>query len=118
MWPFLAEIFVVVALDMHGSFTQDFIYRVKKNYVSRDFYNLQQKFIDELGTMDPWQNGNFQLSNGDPRMARLVLVNHYNKNAMTHESIRNVKLRNSRGRTKQSLIEQGFAVFKTISHLY
>jgi len=109
---------VVVALDMHGSFTEDFIYRVKKNYVSRDFYNLQQKFIDELGTMDPWQAGNFQLSNGDSRMARLVLVNHYKKNAMTHESIRNIKLNNRDRRSKADLIDQGLAVFKTVSHLY
>ena len=68
--------------------------------------------------MDPWQAGNFQLSNGDSRMARLVLVNRYKKNAMTHESIRNIKLNNRDRRSKADLIDQGLAVFKTVSHLY
>jgi hypothetical protein len=109
---------IFVALDMHGSFTKDFIYRVKKNYVSRDFFNLQQNFIDELGAYDPWQNGNFQLSNGDPGMARIVLINHYKKNAMTHESIRDIPLRNNSGRTKKTLMDQGLAVIKSIENLY
>lgn len=109
---------IFIALDMHGSFTEDFIYRVKKNYVSRDFYNQQQNFIDELSMFDPWQYGNYKLSNGDPRMARLVLVDHYKKNAMTHESIRDIKLRNRAGRTKQTLKEQGEAVLKSIENLY
>jgi hypothetical protein len=109
---------IFVALDMHGSFRKDFIYRVKKNYVTRDFYNLQQNFIDELGAYDPWQNGNYELSNGDPGMARLVLINHYKKNAMTHESIRDIKKNNSSGRTKKTLMDQGLAVIKSIENLW
>ncbi|MBC74406.1 MAG: hypothetical protein CME64_00165 [Halobacteriovoraceae bacterium] len=109
---------VVIALDMHGSFEEDFIYRVKRSYKGEDFYNLQQKFIDELGIYDSWQNGNFHLSNGHPKMARLVLVTHYNLHALTHETIRNIRLKNRRGRTKQSLIEQGEAVVTAISNLY
>ncbi len=109
---------VVIALDMHGSFEEDFIYRVKRSYKGEDFYNLQQKFIDELGIYDPWQNGNYILSNGHPKMARLVLLNHYNLHALTHETIRNIRLKNKEGRTKQSLIEQGEAVVSAISNLY
>lgn len=109
---------IFIALDMHGSFREDFIYRVKKNYVTREFYNIQQNFIDELGGIDPWQNGNFQLSNGDPAMARLVLINHYKKNAMTHESIRDIPKRNRDGRTKSTLMDQGLAVIKSIENLY
>lgn len=109
---------VVIALDMHGSFTEDFIYRVKRSYKSESFYNLQQKFIDELGIFDPWQAGSFQLSNGHPKMARLVLIDHYKLNAMTHESIRNVKLKNIRGRSKNSLLDQGEAVVTAIANLY
>ena len=109
---------IVIALDMHGSFTKDFIYRVKKNYVSTDLFYLQQDFIDELGVYDPWQNRKFQLSNGDPGMARIVLINHYKKNAMTHESIRDIPLRNNSGRTKETLMDQGLAVTKSIESLY
>lgn len=109
---------VFIALDMHGSFTKDFIYRVKRNYVSIDFYNSQQNFIDELGIDDPWQAGNYQLSNGDPGMARLVLINHYKKNAMTHETVKNIPKKNNDGRSKKSLLDQGIAVFKTIRNLY
>ncbi len=109
---------IFIALDMHGSFTKDFIYRVKRNYVSIDFYNLQQNYIDELGIYDPWQAGSFQLSNGDPGMARLVLINHYKKNAMTHETVKNIPKRNNDGRSKNTLIDQGIAVFKSIQSIY
>lgn len=109
---------IFIALDMHGSFTKDFIYRVKRNYVSIDFYNQQQNFIDELGIYDPWQAGSFQLSNGDPGMARLVLINHYKKNALTHETVKNIPKRNSDGRSKKSLIDQGIAVLQTIRNIY
>lgn len=110
------EVFIV--LDMHGSFTEDFIYRVKRNYVSIDFYNKQQNFIDELSIYDPWQDGNFKLSNGDNRMARLVMVNHYKKNALTHETIRDIPKNNRAGRDKKSLMDQGVAVLKSIQNLY
>jgi hypothetical protein len=109
---------VTVMLDMHGSFTEDFIYRVKRNYVNRGFYGHQQKFIDELAIYDPWQAGNYQLSNGDSRMARLVMIDHYKVNAMTHESIRNVPINNGKGRTIKTLMDQGVAVFKAIENLY
>jgi hypothetical protein len=109
---------IFVALDMHGSFTEDFIYRVKKNYVSRDFFNQQQNFIDELSAYDFWQNGNEKKSNGDPAMARLVLIDHYKKNAMTHESIRNISKNNNEGRSLESLKDQGHALIKTIQNLY
>ena len=109
---------VFIALDMHGSFSEDFIYRVKKNYVSRDFFNKQQEFIDELGSYDTWQNGNDKKSNGDPAMARLVLINHYKKNAMTHETIRNITKNNNLGRNLQSLQNQGLSLIKTIQNLY
>lgn len=109
---------IFIALDMHGSFSKDFIYRVERNYVSIDFYNSQQNFIDELGIYDPWQEGRFILSNGDERMARLVLINHYKKNAMTHETIKNIPKRNTDGRTKHTLIDQGTAIVKTIQNLY
>ncbi len=109
---------IFIALDMHGSFREDFIYRVKKKYVNRSFYNLQQNFIDELGAFDLWQKGNFKLSNGDSRMARLVLIDHYKKNAMTHESIRNIDKYNSEGRSVDTLKDQGLALIKSISNLY
>lgn len=109
---------IFIALDMHGSFTHDFIYRVKRNYVSIDYYNSQQNFIDELGIYDPWQAGSFQLSNGDPGMARLVLINHYKKNALTHETVKNIPKRNNEGRNKDSLIEQGVAIIKSIQNIY
>ena len=100
----------IIALDMHGSFTQDFIYRVKKNYVSRDFYNKQQSFIDELARFDRWQAGNFKLSNGDPKMARIVMVKDFGINALTHESIRDIELNNTTNRSIQSLKSQGEAI--------
>lgn len=109
---------VVIALDMHGSFREDFIYRVKRSYKGEEFYNMQQRFIDELGIYDPWQASNFILSNGHPGMARLALINHYKLHALTHETIRDIPLRNSRGRSKQSLLEQGEAVISAIESLY
>lgn len=118
--PYLAMLNnnIFIALDMHGSIREDFIYRVKRNYVSTEYYNQQQNFIDELSVSDPWQKGNFILSNGDSRMARMVLIDFYKKNAMTHESIKNIPLNNNTGRTKQTLIDQGLALFTTISTLY
>lgn len=109
---------VVIALDMHGSFREDFIYRVDRGYRGDSFYDLQQKFIDELGAYDPWQNGNFILSNGDPGMSRIVLIKHYNLHALTHESIRNIPLRNSRDRSREDLVLQGEAVAQAIENLY
>ena len=109
---------IFITLDMHGSFSRDFIYRVRKNYVSREFYDHQQKFIDELAAYDTWQNGTFIHSNGDKAMSRIVLIDHYKVNAMTHESIKNIPLDNDRGRSVDTLIEQGVAIKKSISNLY
>ena len=103
---------------MHGSFTEDFIYRVKKDYVSSGFFIHQQKFIDELSSYDKWQRGNFQLSNGHKKMARIVLINSYKFNALTHETPRDIKINNSRGRTKADLFKQGSAIFSSIIRLY
>lgn len=104
---------VFLMLDMHGSFTEDFIYRVKRNYIDRDFYNKQQSFIDTLAVFDQWQNGNFKHSNGDPGMARIVMVKDFGINALTHETIRDIKINNDDNRSIQSLKEQGEAVIDT-----
>ncbi len=109
---------IPIVLDMHGSFTNDFIYRVKKNFLGTKFFKMQQTFIDLLGQYDIWQNGSYQLSNGHPRMARIVIIKNFNLNALTHETPKNIKLNNSNGRTKQDLIEQGRNLFKTVSELY
>jgi hypothetical protein len=37
---------------------------------------------------------------------------------MTHESIRDIPLRNNSGRTKKTLMDQGLAVIKSIENLY
>lgn len=108
----------VIVLDMHGSFTEDFIYRVNKKFISTDFFQHQQDFIDELATHDIWQKGNFKLSDGHPKMARIVMVNDYKLNALTHETPRDIKLKNRDKRSKQDLFDQGAAVFKSIYNSY
>lgn len=105
-------------LDMHGSFTEDFIYRVGVNFRGRSFYNIQQDFIDELGKYDPWQNANFELSSGSPTMARIVMVKAFGINALTHETPRDIEINNSRGRSIKTLNEQGEAILQTIHNLY
>jgi hypothetical protein len=107
-----------IALDMHGSFTEDFIYRVGKSFRDRAFFDRQQSFISELSAFDPWQAGNFKVSSGAPTMSRIVMVKHYGVNALTHETPRDVKINNSRGRSIRSLEEQGEAVFTSILNLY
>jgi hypothetical protein len=109
---------IVIALDMHGSFEQDFFYRVDAGFAGRDFFDMQSKFINRLALYDPWQAGNTILSNGHPKMARIVLIRDYKLHALTHETIRNIPKRNRRGRDKDSLIEQGEAIVKTIADLY
>lgn len=105
---------IFITLDMHGSFTKDFIYRVRENYVNLDYYNKQQIFIEALAMFDTWQNGNYQLSNGDPAMARIVLINTYKLNAMTHETIKDIPLKNSGSRSLETLKAQGKAIIDTI----
>ena len=109
---------IVIALDMHGSFTKDFIYRVEDNYVSRLFYNQQQEFIDQLASYDIWQKGNFELSNGHPKMARIVLIDSYGLNALTHETPRDIKIKNKPGRSKLTLEAQGSAIFDSLNSIY
>jgi hypothetical protein len=109
---------VSIVLDMHGSFTEDFIYRVDQNFRGRAYHAHQQQFIDELKMYDPFQFGNFQISNGHPKMARIVMVKNYGLHALTHETPRDVKLRNNRGRSKQTLMDQGVAVMTSIRNLY
>lgn len=107
---------IPVVLDMHGSFTEDFIFRVNKRFKGVDFYNKQQAFISHLGGYDPFQAGNFQLSDGHPKMARIMMVREYSLNALTHESVRNI--RKGKNRSIQTLKEQGEAVYQTIYDLY
>jgi hypothetical protein len=109
---------VIIGLDMHGSFTKDFIYRVEDNYVDRAFYDHQQEFIDQLGSYDIWQKGNYELSNGHPKMARIVLINGYGLNALTHETPRDIKIKNKPGRSKESLKKQGSDIFNSLGSNY
>jgi hypothetical protein len=106
----------VITLDMHGSFTNDFIYRVDKNFINEDFYNRQQSFIDELSYFDNWQNGNFYDSNGDSKMARIYLARDFSHNALTHETRKEIPT--STGRSVKTLMDQGKAVLNTIMRLY
>lgn len=107
----------VVVLDMHGSFREDFIFRVPKSFSGNSFYQIQQEFIDELDAHDPYQAGNFQLSTGSPGMARIVMVRQ-NLNALTHETPRSIKKSHSWYRDLKALKEQGIALALTISQLY
>ncbi len=109
---------IVAVLDMHGSFSEDFIYRVEDDFINRDFYNHQQNFIDQLARYDLWQGGNYKLSNGHPKMARIVMVKNYGLHALTHETPRDIKKNNSKGRNKTSLMQQGEAVFDVLNDLY
>lgn len=108
----------VIALDMHGSFTRDFIFRVDKSFKGLEFYNLQQNFISRLAHRDQWQKGRFVLSNGDNGMARIRLINRFGLNAMTHETPRDIPLKNSLKRSVRSLMSQGVATAYTIDELY
>lgn len=106
----------VVALDMHGSFTEDFIYRVKKSFRNTDYFNLQGTFIETLSQRDQFQAGNFQLSNGDSKMARIYLVREFGINALTHETPR--EIRSNSGRNLEDLKSQGVAIAHSIEELY
>ncbi|ATH07221.1 hypothetical protein BIY24_04505 [Halobacteriovorax marinus] len=106
----------VIALDMHGSFTEDFIYRVSKSFNGQDFFETQQSFIDSLGKRDPWQAGQFYISNGHRKMSRILLVRDYGINSLTHESIRDIPL--SESRTLKDLFLQGEAVLDSLKELY
>lgn len=109
---------IVIALDMHGSWEQDFFYRVDRSHSGNSFYEMQSLFINELALYDPWQAGQIIHSNGHPGMARIVLIKHYDLNALTHETIKNIPLRNSRGRSKATLMEQGEAIVTSINTIY
>ena len=107
---------IPIVLDMHGSFTEDFIYRVDKNFKTHEFYKIQQTFIDQLSSYDTWQNGLFKISNGHKKMARIVMINDYNLNALTHETPRDIKL--NQGRDKGNLFVQGYNILDTIKAIY
>ena len=51
---------------------------------------MQSAFIKQLGKHDSHQNGSAVVSNGHSKMARIYLINKFNINALTHETIRNV----------------------------
>lgn len=106
----------IIALDMHGSFTRDFVYRVDRSFRDLDFFNTQQRFIDELGSRDQWQAGTYDLSNGDPQMARIYLVRDFGINALTHETPRDISKKGSR--SLATLKSQGVDVFQSIMDLY
>lgn len=106
----------VIALDMHGSFTQDFIYRVNRTFRDQDFFNLQQSFINELGSRDQWQAGTYDLSDGDPQMARIYLVRDFGINALTHETPRDIPKKGER--SIETLKSQGRDVYESILTLY
>lgn len=115
---FKSNLSIPVVLDMHGSFTEDFIYRVKKSFISTEFYNVQQDFIDTLGLFDLWQKGYSKKSNGNSKMARIVLVDHFGLNALTHETPRDIKIKNPSGRTLDTLKRQGRDIFEAILKIY
>lgn len=108
----------ILLLDMHGSYEKDFVFRVKRSYISREYYEMQQSFIDSMALFDEWQNGKYKHSNGSSRMARIVFGKHFNSNALTHETPRDIKIRNSKNRTIASLKQQGRAIVKAILKLY
>lgn len=108
----------VITLDMHGSFDEDFIYRVGASTFGRAYHQMQQIFIDELGTRDEWQAGNFILSEGEAGMARIRLAKVHGWHTLTHETPRDIPLQNRRGRSLQSLKDQGIAALETIQALY
>lgn len=106
----------LIALDMHGSFTEDFIFRVDRNFRSQDFYNRQANFITSLGGRDEFQNGNAQTSNGHPKMGRIYLVREFGINALTHETPRDIRKNGSR--QISDLRKQGLDILETIKQLY
>jgi len=108
----------VIVLDMHGSFDEDFIYRVGRSTFGASYYQMQQDFIDELGSRDRWQAGNFILSEGSPGMARIRLATVHGWHTLTHETPRDIPLNNRQNRKLQSLKDQGVAALNSIEALY
>lgn len=106
---------VSYVLDMHGSHTEDFIYRVPKDFLGEEFFYEQQKFIDTLSRYDRWQNGRYHLSKGHQNMARIFFVRDFQLNALTHETIKNLPL--AAGRAKDDLFSQGQAIAYTLQDL-
>ena len=107
---------IPIVLDMHGSISKDFFYRVDTKFNGKEFYALQTEFIKTLKPLDPFQGGNFILSSGHPKMARIYLIREFNLNALTHETIKNIPV--SSGRTLKDLKSQGHALLTTIESLY
>lgn len=108
----------IITLDMHGSFTEDFIYRVGSSTFGRSYYHMQQLFIDDLGSRDQWQAGNYELSEGAPGMARIRLAKEHGWHTLTHETPRDIPLNNRQGRSLETLKAQGVAALETIQALY
>jgi hypothetical protein len=106
----------VIALDMHGSFTEDFIYRVPQDYFGSEYYQIQSTFINGLAKHDVFQKGNFQLSRGNPQMARLYFGKFYQMNAVTHETPRNISLNGAR--QIDDLKRQGHGLYQSIIDIY
>jgi len=109
---------MIIAWDMHGSFVEDFIYRVNADTISQEYFDHQTEVIEQLAEHDPWQDGNFHLSDGHPRMARIVLARTYGFNSLTHETPRDIDDINPERRDIDALKLQGWAIYKTIWDLY
>lgn len=107
-----------IVLDMHGSIREDFIFRVKRSYRGKRFFRKQGLFISRLGRLDKWQNGRSKLTNGKPKMARIVFIRDYKKNALTHETIKNILKKSNQSRSLDSLRKQGVAIYNTLKKYY
>lgn len=107
-----------IILDMHGSFTEDFIYQVYRDFIDPDYFNHQTQVITVLGKYDIWQNGRGELSNGDPKMLRISMAQGFHYNALTHETPRDIPIRNPQGRSLETLKQQGTAIYRMIDQVY
>jgi hypothetical protein len=106
----------VITLDMHGSFSKDFVFRVPASYFGQEYFNRQTTFINQLAKYDEFQRGQVELSKGHPQMARLFFGKYFNVNALTHETPRNISLRSKR--SIKDLQQQGVDLFQAIADLY
>ena len=103
---------VSIVWDMHGS-REDFIYRMPPSIVTPEYYDLQSNVIWTLGKYDPWHNGSFIHSGGDPGMARIVMAATYGLNALTHETVDYDSIR-----TVVEYRSQGVAMYKAMIELF
>ncbi|MGA1870190.1 MAG: M14 family zinc carboxypeptidase [bacterium] len=103
---------VGVVWDMHGSIG-DYINRMPASLVPVEYYNEQSNIILTLGKYDPWQNGTFIHSSGNPGMARIVMFSSYGHQALTHETNDYDSLR-----TVIDFQNQGVAIYNTMWELF